>query len=328
MRLTARSGLQVAALGAKLGVSACIVWVLLTRVDFKAVQGSVAGASVAGLVLAFAAFLLIPLLGGVRWWITLRGLREHPNLLDLTAIFSTAMLVAQVLPSVAGDGTRVVLAARKGVGAIAAVQSVLLERVSMIVTLLLLSLATAPALSSATGHAAPVWLSLALCGAAITGLFVLLMADQAPRWIRDFRIWRLADDLAVSARQLVFSRWGLGLAVISLAANLTFSIAAFLLASAMGVDVSVWQMVAVMPAVTLATVVPISFGGWGVREGMLTLLLGYMGVPASAALSLSLLFGVFGILCGLPGLAAWATISRRTSATPPLQAGTERIRTS
>ena len=57
-----------------------------------------------------------------------RAASRKPSLPDLTVIFSTALLVAQVLPSVAGDGTRVVLAARSGIGVATAVQMTLMTK--------------------------------------------------------------------------------------------------------------------------------------------------------------------------------------------------------
>ena len=82
---------------------------------------------------------------------------------------------------------------------------------------------------------------------------------------------------------------------------------AFLLGQALGVKATGWDFLAIMPAVTLATTLPISLGGWGVREGAFVLLLGRVGVPAAEALSLSLLFGLFSMVSGFPGLLAWAT---------------------
>jgi hypothetical protein len=57
-----------------------------------------------------------------------------------------------------------------------------------------------------------------------------------------------------------------------------------------------------IPVVTVITLVPVSVGGWGVREGALVALLGLVGVPSHTALAFSVLFGVAGILASLPAL--------------------------
>ncbi len=160
-----------------------------------------------------------------------------------------------------------------------ALQSVLLERVFMVLAVLALAVITAPLLSARTGHHGPMWLSLALFAAGLSGFGVLLAADYAPRFVTRLQPWRVVADLAQSSRELVVSRWGIYAAIVSLIANVNFAVAAFLLGRALGLAPTVWDMMAIMPAVTLTTTLPISFGGWGVREGMLVLLLGSLGVP-------------------------------------------------
>jgi uncharacterized protein (TIRG00374 family) len=306
---------------AKAIVSALVVSFIIARVDLAGVGLRLAAASPPRLALALAAFLLIPLLGGLRWWLALRGIGARARLSEITVLFSTAAMVGQVLPSIVGDGVRVWLAARNGHGVGASVQSVLLERVFMVVTLLALSLLTAPLLAARTGYSGPIWLSAALFLVGIGAFAVLLAADQAPGFLARRKAWRRLADGAAAARRLTLSRWGAYLACTSVLGNLNFALAAFLLGSALDVQASAWDMIAIMPAVTLATTLPISLGGWGVREGALVLLLGRLGVPATQALSLSLLFGAFGIVSGLPGLLVWVFDWRRAAHRTALRTG-------
>jgi uncharacterized membrane protein YbhN (UPF0104 family) len=293
-------------LAAKAAVSAAVIYAVVGKVDVAGVRGSLATASLPGLGLAFAAFLAIPLLGGLRWWAVLRGLGERAGLGPATAIFSTAIVASQVLPSVAGDGLRVWLAARRGHPVGVAVQSVVFERVFMVITLLALALATAPLLAARTGQSGPVWLFAALLATGLAGLLVLTTADRLPAPPIGLRPWQALVRAAAPARAMMWSRWGVHATATSLLSNLNFVLAAVLLSDALAVPVSALDVLAIMPAVTLATTLPISLGGWGVREGMLVFLLGRVGVPAWEALTLSLLFGAMGLLCGVPGLLAWA----------------------
>jgi uncharacterized membrane protein YbhN (UPF0104 family) len=184
----------------------------------------------------------------------------------------------------------------------AAAQSVLLERMFMVLAVLALALGAAPMLAAQTGHRPPIWLSAALLACGIAGLGAILIADRAPVRLVGMPLWQLLAEIAQATRRVVMSRWGLALAIASLVSNLNFAFSAFLLGRALGIDVTLRDLAIVMPVVTLATTLPISLGGWGVREGAMVLLLGPLGVPAAAALSLSLLFGAFGMVSGLPGL--------------------------
>jgi hypothetical protein len=142
----------------------------------------------------------------------------------------------------------------------------------------------------------------------MAGLGVLATADLLPLPAVGWRPWQATIRAAAATRSLLLSRWGVRAGAVSLLSNLNFIVAALLLAQALGVPVTALDMLAVMPAVTLATTLPISLGGWGVREGLLVLLLGRLGVPAGDALTLSLLFGGFSVLCGVPGLLAWVVL--------------------
>jgi len=60
--------------------------------------------------------------------------------------------------------------------------------------------------------------------------------------------------------------------------------------------------------VVLAQVLPISVGGWGVREAAAVALLAMAGVDAASALLVSITFGVLIFLATLPGILFWLTL--------------------
>jgi glycosyltransferase 2 family protein len=305
---------------AKAAVSGLLVAIILGRVDISGVRESLAAASWARLAVALAFLMASPCLGGLRWWSALRGMGKHARPLELTAFFSAALVVGQVLPSVAGDGVRVWLASR-GYGLRVAFQSVLIERVFMVLSLLALALATSPLLAALTGDRGPIWISGALLAIGLAGFVLLLAADRAPDPFAQLRVWQVFASAAEPARRLLESRWGALLAFAGVLGNLNFALVALLLGKALGVGATGWDFLAIMPAVTLATTLPISLGGWGVREGVFVFLLGRIGVPAAEALSLSFLYGVFGMVCGFPGLLAWAAIGWRARAELTRSAG-------
>jgi uncharacterized membrane protein YbhN (UPF0104 family) len=58
-------------------------------------------------------------------------------------------------------------------------------------------------------------------------------------------------------------------------------------------------------------VLPISVGGWGVREGVLVALLGAMGISADRALAFSLMFGLAAAVSSLPAIIIWWRLGTR-----------------
>jgi uncharacterized membrane protein YbhN (UPF0104 family) len=59
------------------------------------------------------------------------------------------------------------------------------------------------------------------------------------------------------------------------------------------------------PLIVLAAMLPISLGGWGVREGAAILLFGLVGLTRSDALALSVVFGLCTVAVSLPGSVLW-----------------------
>lgn len=68
----------------------------------------------------------------------------------------------------------------------------------------------------------------------------------------------------------------------------------------LGLPLSFADYLVFIPVVTVVTLVPVSVGGWGVREAAFVALLGLVGVPSHMALAFSVMFGFVGILASLP----------------------------
>ena len=90
-----------------------------------------------------------------------------------------------------------------------------------------------------------------------------------------------------------------------------------LVAESLGVDLSFFSWVVIVPPVTLIQLVPVSLAGWGVRELGFVFVLAGFGIPAEAALAASLLVGLCMIVVGLPGGLLWLTGWDVTRATAP-----------
>jgi glycosyltransferase 2 family protein len=75
----------------------------------------------------------------------------------------------------------------------------------------------------------------------------------------------------------------------------------WLIAQGVGVQLSFIHFMFFVPVIIIATFLPISIGGWGVRENTAILFLGTVGVNAEETLLISVIFGVIMILASLPG---------------------------
>ncbi|MBS82893.1 MAG: hypothetical protein CMD65_02030 [Gammaproteobacteria bacterium] len=56
------------------------------------------------------------------------------------------------------------------------------------------------------------------------------------------------------------------------------------------------------PIILFSMTIPISIGGWGVREGTALLVSFLLGLSASASISVSIIYGLLNLICSFPGL--------------------------
>ncbi|MBI2996272.1 MAG: flippase-like domain-containing protein [Candidatus Melainabacteria bacterium] len=75
----------------------------------------------------------------------------------------------------------------------------------------------------------------------------------------------------------------------------------YFLSLSLNIDLNLIQNAWLFATVSLATILPISFAGLGVREGIVVAILSKIGISSSSALSLSLLIFLLGILAALIG---------------------------
>jgi hypothetical protein len=85
-------------------------------------------------------------------------------------------------------------------------------------------------------------------------------------------------------------------------------------ASGMGIALDPGAAFVIVPAVMLVSLAPVTFAGWGLREGAMIVGLGLAGVSASDALAVSVAFGLLLVVLGVPGGVLWL---RRAVASPP-----------
>jgi uncharacterized membrane protein YbhN (UPF0104 family) len=93
--------------------------------------------------------------------------------------------------------------------------------------------------------------------------------------------------------------------VIAVSLHVFAILAIWLLAQAFGQDLRLRDLVTVTAAAILVSMLPVSFNGWGVREGAMMLGLALLAVPREVALMISLLYGIGSALWSLPGSLTW-----------------------
>ena len=306
---------RLALLVLKVLVTAALIWFAFQDVTFGQLGVRLAGADAGLLLAALTVLLMMSILAGARWravsWLAGAPLG---HLAAQRGLF-VGLFFNQTLPSsIGGDAMRIWLVGRAGAPLSAAIASVFLDRAIGLAALAWTSVLGAGALIAGGNIGA--WLgvvSILLAVLAVAG-FALLVAFgggagrglEARGWTRPVRA------AAQAARRLVRMR-RLGLAVLaqSLAVHLLLVAAAALIFAALGAPVPVFYLVGAVPLVMLLAVLPVSLGGWGVRETAMVAALAPVAVSPADSLTGAVLLGLGLLVAGLPG-GIWWLAARRT----------------
>jgi uncharacterized membrane protein YbhN (UPF0104 family) len=73
-------------------------------------------------------------------------------------------------------------------------------------------------------------------------------------------------------------------------------------AVSLGLNIDYLAFMVFSPIILFSMTLPISIGGWGVRELTALLLSFLLGLSASASISVSIIYGILNLICSLPGL--------------------------
>jgi glycosyltransferase 2 family protein len=290
----------------KLALSVLAVGAICYTVDFVAAWRQLSQFNPWLGATAGLAILVQIALGGMRWKFILQRLGAAFAMRAAIRLFYISVFFNMfVWGAVSGDVLRSWLTYRAGVIPADAVNSVILDRVAAIAGVALLMLGTLPWLLTHATHVA-IPIAFGAAGVAIfAGMKVVSQLKLLPAAWLAYRPMRFLQGLGDAIEQVLLKPTALPVYVTAVLAQSALAVATYLLALALGVGVGLIDCLALMQPVALLTALPISIGGWGVREAAMIGLFGLVDVPAAKALLLSVSLGLVATVVTLPGGLVW-----------------------
>lgn len=295
----------------RLAVSLLLLGVLAWRMDWGQVRAGFASLRLDLWLLAVAVYAATQAVSAARWQLLARPLGFHEPFRRYLRYYYVGMFFNLVLPtSVGGDVVRGWCLDGKSGRRAGAFISVIADRVSGVVVLLLLALVALPFRPPEL----PAWLTWTvggMAGGTLLALAILFFfgrmagtrhsafSSQHPvlgtvsRWSFRSRnlqsaIHDLQSAIFPSPRVFVLST------ALSVVVQLANVLVVWLIGQALHLAVPDSYYLILVPTVTLLTLLPISLNGMGVREGATALMLTPLGVEAGTAVTLAFLwFAVF-----------------------------------
>ncbi|MDH5556537.1 MAG: flippase-like domain-containing protein [Alphaproteobacteria bacterium] len=299
----------------KSAVTVGLIWLILRGVDFRAALERMAGLAPAAAILSVSLLMLHCFVAGWRWRIIMRLF--GPALSTRTAIrlFFEGYFFNNALPStIGGDGVRIYRTHKLGLPLAASINGVLLDRVTGLTGLFILVAIGQPLLYARIDDTATRLAFAAILLAGAAGIAAMILARHIPDRLLPTRL-RVPVQKLSEATRAAYLHPALSLPVLGLSVVVhgLIVMSVHVIAVGLGLDVGLFESLVLVPAVILLTTIPVSVGGWGLREGLMVVALGLAGIPADAALSVSVLFGLAQIAAGLPGGVLWMMAGRQTA---------------
>ena len=308
----------------KVAVSAGLIWLLVERIEIGAVAERLTQLAPGAIAASLTILLVQSVLASWRWQIVSHrvgvplGFAAALRLLFVGLFFNQALV-----SSIGGDAVRIWFVRHLAGSMAGAFRSVLIDRLVALASLILIVAASLPVLLDLVTTPAARAGVFAVLGGGIGVLVLLLLLDRLPVLPQRLRTKGALDEFAAAYRGVaVNGRTGIPALGLSLVIHLLSTLMVFVLARGVGVEVSLGHIVVLVPPVILVATLPISVGGWGVREGAMVTALGYVGVTSADAFAVSVTFGLALVVIALPGGALWLIGLRRRGRPAPPPAAT------
>jgi uncharacterized protein (TIRG00374 family) len=316
---------RTALVGAKVAVSAALLAYLLSTTDLRAIEDRVRAADLLDLLGAVACFILMLALATWRWQLLLGALGAPAPIRRLTASYLVATFFNNFLPSnIGGDIVRVRDSSRLTGSVATSLAVVGIDRVLGFGALYLLAAVAfvlAPPTVRGLAGARAVLLGLALLFGFLAYIF---FRPGTARWLMsvsrlDSIEWARAQFEVVQGavhayRARIRTIWIAGAASVVLQ---TLVVVYYLaVARGLGIPLPASAAFLMVPLCTLLQAVPVSFNGWGLREGLFAHYFSQVGLSRPSALAFSLVGAGLMVLLSLSGAIAWMTRGNGTPAGP------------
>ena len=314
-------------LAAKLSVSIILLVVLFSKVDTVQLWQTARLASVPWLIMAIAVFGASTIGAVWRWSLLLKAQHIEIPFRSLLGTLLIATYFNNFLPSnIGGDVIRIRDTGRHANSKTLATTVVLMDRILGLVALVFVAALGATAIGRLHHVAAPIWpvwlWAGFVAGAAATtpavfapaafGRLLRPLTVFHPEWVGD-RITTLTGALARFGKApgaLIKAFLG---AIFVQAALVSFY---FAVAYALHLDIAFWDLAVVIPMSFVVQLLPVSVGGFGVREAFFSYYFHRIGQPIEDAVLLSLVAQALLMLFSLSGLATYVWRSRHPAPSP------------
>ncbi len=309
-----------ASLPVRISVTLTLVGLVASQIDWSRMERRISHGQPLYFLAAVAFVVAALVIGAFRWSRLLEKADLHLSVAGLARIYAVATFSNTFLPtSVGGDVTRAVLVTRRGPLLTRTAITIIIDRLGGLAGLVGMAWLALAFSSAAVPHGAWVFLAWVTAAVVVGSLVVLVAVFRGSRLTRAAVPRRLISHARQSRTLLRSYATDPAMLIVVLALSLLYqgliSMQLVMLAHAIDVRLSFATAAVVLALVTVVTLIPISIGGFGIREGSYVVLLGGASIATTDAALISVLSVAALFFASLPG----AVLLIRGGLAPALQ---------
>ncbi|HEY4095231.1 MAG TPA: lysylphosphatidylglycerol synthase transmembrane domain-containing protein [Baekduia sp.] len=290
----------------RVAVTLGLLGLVLSEIDWDAVRTGLLEGDPWWFAAAVVAIVAALVVGAVRWRALLKiaGIDLSPG--QVGRIYAISTFSQTFLPTtVGGDVARSLLVTRNGPVLARTASTVVVDRAGGLAGLLAVAWVAVATGSGPLPRHAAAGLTWATLMVGLGGAVVVVLLLRRPPWFMRLipaRALETARNAGRVARDVVCNP---GALVVLMATSVVFqalvSFQIWALARCLGDHPSFGAAAVTLTLVTIATLIPLSIGGFGIREGSYVVLLASIGIGATNATLISLGSVVVLLIASLPG---------------------------
>jgi uncharacterized protein (TIRG00374 family) len=309
----------------KIVITAGLLELLARKTNLSAVGDKIGAIGIVPCAVCILTTLALTILVAWRWQMILASMQNPVAFGKSWRLVMMGLFFNQILPSgIGGDALRVWLLTRDGTRLRVSFLSVAADRAFAFFAVILCMAGFLPLLR----HGPAMWPVITLTTVGTVGIAAIFVLPPALDTLRrvlhgplhqvggrliDRGLGLLREFADVLIRILKARREGPAVMGISVINQLVLGWIVYFIAGRLHVEIPLLTAIALSSPALLLSMMPISFGGWGVREAALVWLLGTVNVPQDASLAISVLFGIVTTAAGFGGGVLWL-LDRRPAA--------------
>lgn len=291
-------------------ISTTLIFYIFSKIDLNELK-TLLGLKSIFIILGITFFLTIStVMSGFRWKLILKNMSNNISVGWASINIIIGMFFNLFLPSsFGGDIYRIYHSKKNGINLSIASLSIVSDRFFGLLTLIILSSLSIPIIfinPYMQKFLMPILIILSFFVMTVSLFFFFLYLPNSNIFF--FKISKISRNIidSINLKNFKFK-----ILMISIVLHI-FNILCFYIASfAVNFHLNIFTWFIIIPPIILISSIPISIGGWGVREGLLILALVELGANQIEATKISIIYGISLVLVGIIGGIFWVFVNNK-----------------